>query len=74
LKYLRSITVNAIAGPEITANALFHLEGMRFVVAIIEQRIVRGQLPHVDQPKPKPSRTSRAGTNRRAGTEPYIPS
>jgi hypothetical protein len=30
-----------VSGPEIDANALFHKEGMRFVVGIIEARITK---------------------------------
>ena len=39
LAYLKSITTEAVAGSEITSNALFHLEGRRFLVGIIQQRI-----------------------------------
>ena len=39
LAYLKSITTEAVAGPNIEANRLFHLEGMRFLVGIIQQRI-----------------------------------
>lgn len=42
LRYLRSITIEAVAGPTIGPNELFHREGMRFLVGIIEQRIARG--------------------------------
>ena len=30
LEYLKSITSEVIAGPNITSNHLFHIEGMRF--------------------------------------------
>ena len=39
LKYLRTITIEAVAGPEITDAHLRHLEGMRYLVGIIEGRI-----------------------------------
>tara|TARA_R110000765_G_scaffold272908_1_gene371595 strand:+ start:5108 stop:5404 length:297 start_codon:yes stop_codon:yes gene_type:complete len=39
LKYLKSITLEAVAGPHMTSNELFHLEGRRFLVAILQQRI-----------------------------------
>ena len=39
LAYLKSITTEAVAGSKISTNELFHLEGMRFLVAIIQQRI-----------------------------------
>lgn len=42
LRYLRSITIEAVSGPSVGTNELFHREGMRFLVGIIEQRIARG--------------------------------
>jgi hypothetical protein len=39
LSYLKSITMEAVAGPNITQNELFHLEGKRYLVAILIQRI-----------------------------------
>jgi hypothetical protein len=39
LKYLKSITLEAVAGPHMTSNELFHLEGRRFLVALLQQRI-----------------------------------
>lgn len=42
LDYLRSITTNIASGPEITTNALLHLEGQRFLVGVISQRINLG--------------------------------
>ena len=38
LDYLRSITLHAVAGPEVTDIALRHREGMRYLYAIIEAR------------------------------------
>lgn len=38
LDYLKSITIHAICGPEISAEGLRHREGMRHLVAIIEER------------------------------------
>jgi len=43
LRYLRSITIESVSGPNINPNELFHREGMRFLVGLIEQRILRGQ-------------------------------
>ena len=43
LAYLRSITIEAVGGPSITDSELRHREGMRYVVAIIEQRIAKGK-------------------------------
>ncbi len=43
LDYLKSITIEAVAGPNIDGNRLFHLEGMRFLVGIINTRINKGE-------------------------------
>lgn len=43
LEYLRSITTGAVSGPNVEANRLFHLEGMRFLFAIIQDRINKGK-------------------------------
>ena len=43
LNYLKSITLEAVAGPNIDSNRLFHLEGMRFLVGIITTRINKGE-------------------------------
>ena len=40
LKYLKSITIEMVAGPDITDAKLRHLEGQRYIVGIIERRIV----------------------------------
>jgi hypothetical protein len=42
LSYLRSITIEAVGGPEITNDQLRHREGARYLVGIIEQRIAAG--------------------------------
>lgn len=42
LRYLRSITIELVAGPEITDAHLRHREGMRSLVAVIETRVARG--------------------------------
>jgi len=39
LRYLRSITLDAVAGGGISDGELRHLEGQRFVIALIERRI-----------------------------------
>lgn len=39
LRYLRSITLDAVAGGGISDGELRHLEGQRFLVALIETRI-----------------------------------
>jgi hypothetical protein len=40
--YLRSITTNVASGPEVNTNALLHLEGQRYIVGLISQRIQLG--------------------------------
>jgi len=42
LRYLRSITIELVAGPDITDAHLRHREGMRSLVAVIETRVARG--------------------------------
>jgi hypothetical protein len=39
LDYLRSISIERVCGPHATDAELRHLEGMRFIVAVISQRI-----------------------------------
>jgi hypothetical protein len=41
LDYLRSISIERVCGPGATDQELRHLEGMRFVVGIISQRIAQ---------------------------------
>ena len=43
LGYLKSITSEVVAGPNITSNHLFHIEGMRFLMGIIKTRIQQGE-------------------------------
>ncbi len=39
LRYLRSITIEMVHGPNVTTEELRHIEGQRYVVGLIEQRI-----------------------------------
>ena len=39
LKYLRSITIEMVNGPNVTTEELRHLEGQRYIIALIERRI-----------------------------------
>ena len=39
LRYLRSITIEAVAGGGISDAELRHLEGQRYLMALIERRI-----------------------------------
>lgn len=38
-KYLRSITIEMVHGSNVTAEELRHIEGQRYIVALIEARI-----------------------------------
>jgi len=42
LRYLRSITIEMVNGPNVTTEELRHQEGQRFIVGLIEQRIAHG--------------------------------
>lgn len=46
LAYLRSITIEAVAGPAVSNDELRHREGQRFIVGLIEQRIHMGRKQH----------------------------
>lgn len=50
LAYLRNITINRITGPEVPDIQLRHLEGQRFIVAIIERRISDGREQRPSRP------------------------
>ena len=43
LKYLKSITIEAVSGSNISDAELRHLEGQRYIVALIVKRINHGQ-------------------------------
>jgi hypothetical protein len=61
LTYLRRITVLNVQRPGISSEALWHLEGQRYLVGLIEERIEHGRRPE-SQPqfKPEPRRRSAA--------------
>ena len=42
LKYLRSITIEAVHGSAVTDEVLRHAEGSRYIVGVIERRIAHG--------------------------------
>ncbi len=42
LRYLRSITIEMVNGPNVTTEELRHLEGQRYIVGLIERRIGHG--------------------------------
>jgi len=39
IRYLRSITIEMVNGPNVTTEELRHIEGQRYIVGLIEQRI-----------------------------------
>lgn len=39
IRYLRSITIEMVNGPNVTTEELRHLEGQRYLVGLLEQRI-----------------------------------
>jgi len=39
LRYLRSITIEMVNGPNVTTEELRHVEGQRYIVGLLEQRI-----------------------------------
>ena len=43
LKYLRSITIEAVTGANVSDAELRHLEGQRFLVGLIERRMKHGE-------------------------------
>jgi hypothetical protein len=38
MNYLKSITLNAVCGPNVNTNQLLHLEGQRFIVHVLLKR------------------------------------
>jgi hypothetical protein len=42
LKYLRSITIEMVHGANVSTEELRHVEGQRYIVGLIEQRIAHG--------------------------------
>ena len=43
LQYLKAITIDSVAGPEISDHALRHLEGQRYLVGLIQRRVNKGK-------------------------------
>lgn len=39
LKYLRTITIEMVNGPNVSTEELRHIEGQRYIVGLVEQRI-----------------------------------
>ena len=42
LKHLKALTLEAVAGPEISDSQLRHLEGQRYLVGLIQRRVNKG--------------------------------
>lgn len=51
LEYLKSITIEAVAGSEVTDNTLRHLEGQRYLVGLIQRRTNKGKSQNIVQEK-----------------------
>ena len=51
LAYLRSITIESVAGSDITDSALRHLEGQRYLVGLIQRRVNKGLSQKIVQEK-----------------------
>ena len=41
MQYLKSITIETVAGPDIDDKQLRHIEGQRYIVGLIERRMVQ---------------------------------
>ena len=39
LRYLRSVTIEMVHGPNVTTEELRHVEGQRYIVGLIERRV-----------------------------------
>ncbi len=39
LQYLRSVTIEMVNGPNVSTEELRHIEGQRYIVGLLEQRI-----------------------------------
>lgn len=50
LEYLKSITLNFVHGPEASDGQIRHMEGQRYLVGIIQNRIKQGEqkLPKIE--------------------------
>lgn len=49
LKYLRSITIEAVSGGNVSDAELRHLEGQRYLVGVIERRIKHAERIKADE-------------------------
>jgi hypothetical protein len=60
LSYLRAVTIEMVAGPEITDAQLRHREGSRYLVGIIEARVAKGKQNDPGEPD-HPARRGKRG-------------
>ena len=51
MNYLKSITIEAVAGSEVSDATLRHLEGQRYMVGLIQRRINKGKSQNSVQEK-----------------------
>ncbi len=51
MHYLKSITIEAVAGSEVSDATLRHLEGQRYMVGLIQRRINKGKSQNIVQEK-----------------------
>ena len=51
MNYLKSITIEAVAGSEVSDATLRHLEGQRYMVGLIQRRINKGKSQNIVQEK-----------------------
>ncbi len=49
LRYLRSITIEAVSGANVSDAELRHLEGQRYLVGVIERRIKHAERIKTDE-------------------------
>jgi hypothetical protein len=64
LAWLKRITVNNVQGPAVTDAHLRHLEGQRYIVALVQQRIEHGKRnaePQPARPRTRRERNAAAG-------------
>ena len=49
LRYLRSITIEMVHGPNVAHNELLHSEGQRYIVGLIERRVANAHRRKVNE-------------------------
>jgi hypothetical protein len=70
MQYLRSITVNAVCGPEISDAGLRHREGARALVALMNQQVEAHHREQQRNTRPDPSDADPHSRAHLAGTRP----